>query len=178
MACDNWIRSHFTGYLLIRRTLVTLQSWVCHLNYSPICLLALPFQNIGLYSTHGCGTYYKVQLMFISSISRKHWGILYSYLLLPFERLCLVKSVDYFLSPHTCLAAYFLIQPKPPFFSFLSLSFPQRLKSRLLFWRLNLTVKGKVVPTPTPTPTPPTTTTYNLTLFQHLCHKIKPKHDP
>ena len=153
MACDNWIRSHFTAYLLIRRTLVTLHSWVCHLNFSPICLLALPIQSIRLYCTHGCGAYYNVQPMFII-ISRKH-----SYLLLPFERLCLVKSVDYFLSPPTCLAAYFLIQPKPPLLPFLSLSFPQRLKSRLLFWRLNLTVKGKVVPTPTPT------TTYNLTYF-------------
>ena len=172
MACDNWIRSHFTGYLLIRRTLVTLHSWVCHLNFSPICLLALPIQSIRLYYTHGCGAYYNVQPMFISSISRKHWAILYSYLLLPFERLCLVKSVAYFLSPPTCLAAYFLIQPKPPFLPFLFLSFPQRLKSRLLFWRLNLTVKGNVVPTPTPT------TTYNLTLFQHLCYKIKPKHNP
>ena len=133
MACDNWIRSHFTGYLLIRRTLVTLHSWVCHLNFSPICLLALPIQRIRLYCTHGCGAYYNVQPMFISSISRKHWDILYSYLLLPFERLCLVKSVAYFLSPPTCLAAYFLIQPKPPFLPFLSLSFPQRRKAGYYF---------------------------------------------
>ena len=35
---------------------VTLHSCVCHLNYSPICLLALPIQNNGLYCPHGCGT--------------------------------------------------------------------------------------------------------------------------
>ena len=61
-----------------RKHQVTLNSWVCHLNYNPICLLALPIQNIGLYCTHGCGTYYKVQPMFVSPTQRKYRVTLYS----------------------------------------------------------------------------------------------------
>ena len=61
-----------------RKYWVTLHSWMCHLNYSLVCLLALPIQNNGLYCTHGCGTYYKVQPMFVSSTQRKYWVTLHS----------------------------------------------------------------------------------------------------
>ena len=70
---------------------VTLHSWVRHLNYSLICLLALPIQNNGLYCTHGCGTYYKVQPMFVSSTQRKYWVTLHSQVChLSNSRICLL----------------------------------------------------------------------------------------
>ena len=61
-----------------RKYWVTLHSQVCHINCSLICLLALPVQNIGLCCTHECGTYYKVQPMFVTSTQRKYWVTLHS----------------------------------------------------------------------------------------------------
>ena len=57
---------------------VILHSQVCCLNYSLICLLTLPIQNVGLYCTHGCCTYYKVQPMFASSTQRIYQVTLHS----------------------------------------------------------------------------------------------------
>ena len=48
-----------------RKHRVTLHSWLCHLNYSLICLLTLSIQNTGVYCTHKCGTYYKLQPTFL-----------------------------------------------------------------------------------------------------------------
>ena len=97
-----------------RKYWVTLHAKVCHLNYSLICLLALPIQNIGLYCTHGCGTYNKVQPMFASSTQRIYWVTLHSQVChINYGLICLlalpVQNIGLYCI-HEC-GTYYKVQP-------------------------------------------------------------------